>query len=345
MKFSCSILAVLAAFTSAACATGNVRMLTWVVKPDSAPNDGISVNETISSLNSTVPNDSEMNYYANYTQLAWSTRRIAVANEVLFNKVQVFAIQGVYTRQMTDLIELLGSNWVYEGVGRDDGVESGEYVAVFYDTDYIKSLSYDVFWLSNTPATVSKYSGAGSYRIATVVKLSLISTGDDFTVISTHLDDASNDARKVGASLIRYRAAYEASLKGEPVFLLGCLNSSPGDSSADAYEISTGTEDMVSINSDFSANYTSAISNSFYFIDVLDATKPERRSGHFSTVSGWNKIGDTSSFERSSFGFGSSTGGWLAQRYRVGENFFDDEYHQSLHRPLYFDVSVGVPAM
>ncbi|KAK7204539.1 plasminogen-binding protein pgbB [Myxozyma melibiosi] len=322
-------------------AATNIRMLTWAIRYDSL-SDSISVDDTIAGLNSTVPVDSEIDYYSNHAEVAWSTRRIAMSSDILFNKVQLFAIQGAYTRQMTDLASLLGDNWSYIGAGRDDGLESGEWQAIFYNTDALSSLATDHFWLSTTPSEASTYSGASSTRMVTRGQFALTSNSSaTFTVFSTHMDDKSDSARQYGASLIRYRASYEAFDTRAPVFLLGCLNTEPGSSSsATAYKILTGLTERVTINSTFSNTYASALNDTFYFLDVMDETSPTARSGHHSTVSGFNEISDVDSFARTSFVLAGSNGGWTPVRYRVGENFFDNQYHMSNHRPLYVDVSI-----
>lgn len=261
---------------------------------------------------------------------------------------------------------MLGSDWSYVGVGRDDGVSAGEWQVIFYNTVYITEIDSDHFWLSDTPSEPSKYSGAGSIRMATRGKFKLVADESAiFTVFSTHMDDVSDAARELGASLIRYRAAYEAYNTDAPVFLLGCLNTEPDSSSDDAYEIATGHSDIVSINATFSSTFSSAIKSSFYFLDLAEETDADMRSGHHSTVTGWTEPSDFSYYERTSFALGGSNGGWyvlislllttffyinlmtppmrrIAKRYRVGENFFDTEYHMSNHRPLYVDVSIGL---
>lgn len=43
------------------------------------------------------------------------------------------AFQEALVRQVHDLKELLGDNWEWVGVGRDDGVERGEFSPIFYN--------------------------------------------------------------------------------------------------------------------------------------------------------------------------------------------------------------------
>lgn len=74
----------------------------------------------------------------------------------------------------------------------------------------------------NTPFDVSKYPGAGSYRICTVAHLSVGET--PLTLLNTHFDDQSDAQRRLGASLILYRAQYEAAMTGGAVFVNGDFN-------------------------------------------------------------------------------------------------------------------------
>lgn len=78
---------VLATLAAAALHTP-VRLQTWNLRYDSQPNS-ISVGDTIASLPGRIPADSGVKYYGSPTEVPWSTRRIAVANDVIFNRVDI----------------------------------------------------------------------------------------------------------------------------------------------------------------------------------------------------------------------------------------------------------------
>lgn len=65
-----------------------IRLLTWNLRYDSQPNS-ISVEDTIASLPEGMPMDSGVKYYDSPVEMPWSTRRIAVANDVIFNRVDI----------------------------------------------------------------------------------------------------------------------------------------------------------------------------------------------------------------------------------------------------------------
>ncbi len=135
-------------------------------------------------------------------------------------------IQEGLVRQVTDLQELFGDTWAHVGVGRDDGVTSGEFSAIFYNTQTLELQANDTFWLSETPLEPSRFPGAGSVRLATYTRFHLASGGGrgNVTVLNTHFDDQSNGQRELGASMLLLRARYEAVQSKGPVFVMGDFN-------------------------------------------------------------------------------------------------------------------------
>lgn len=76
----------------------------------------------------------------------------------------------------------------------------------------------------NDPFEPSVYPGAGSSRICTAARFSSIASGKVFTVLNTHLDDQSDEQRRLAASMLWARARYEAVNKTGPVFVIGDFN-------------------------------------------------------------------------------------------------------------------------
>lgn len=68
---------------------------------------------------------------AGYGERPWRERRTKVADSVIWSELDVVGFQEVLVNQLRDLEELLGG---YEGVGigRDDGIEKGEAVPIFW---------------------------------------------------------------------------------------------------------------------------------------------------------------------------------------------------------------------
>ncbi|GME73488.1 unnamed protein product [Ambrosiozyma monospora] len=322
-------------------ASSNLRIMNWNLRNDGKPND-ITIDETINNLPKNVPNDENVSFYTDYEEAPWSDRRIGVANEVLFNSPDVFTVNEALHRQVEDLKELLG--WPYIGVGRDDGGESGEYEAIYYNPSKLNLISNDTFWLSDKPFEPSKYPGAGYYRDATVCLFEDSSNGVQFVIINVHLDDESDDQRKYAAALVKYRAGYEYQDKHVPVFLVGDFNSQTSGKSCAAYEITTGSLDfdVSKLNTTFTEKYKNDLSK-ISLNDLMKAAAPKDRMGHHATFTGFKS--DTSSFSRIDFQFGSDPHNgdkllWEVVRYKGGDNWYDDSFYLSDHRPVITDLII-----
>jgi endonuclease/exonuclease/phosphatase family metal-dependent hydrolase len=113
----------------------------------------------------------------------------------------------------------------YFGVGRDDGKEKGEYTAIFYDTDALKLIQQQTFWLSTTPDKPSKAWDAALPRVCTWAELEVKSSGQRFYVFNTHFDHVGVEARKQSVSLILEVIKRQAG--NAPVVLMGDFNFEP----------------------------------------------------------------------------------------------------------------------
>ena len=57
----------------------------------------------------------------------------------------------MYHSQLLDLAALLGPSYGHVGVGRDDGMQAGEYSPIFYDRRRFEVVDWKTIWLSPTP--------------------------------------------------------------------------------------------------------------------------------------------------------------------------------------------------
>ncbi|ELU42931.1 hypothetical protein AG1IA_03040 [Rhizoctonia solani AG-1 IA] len=264
----------------------SLRLTTWNLRYDSQSNN-LTVTDSIANLPDRLIEPEP--YYADAShEKPWSTRRIGVAALLKFQGSSIISFQEALVRQVHDLQELLGKEWGWVGVGRDDGVERGEFSPIFFK--------------NNTPFDVSKYPGAGSYRICTVARLSI--SGKDFTLLNTHFDDQSDAQRRLAASLILYRAKYEAATTQAPAE--GTDNG--------AYKIFTGVIAPVAINATFAQKFAvpknKPLPEGFKMVDTRGATPREKVFGHFATYTGFSAPGYTNSYGRIDFVFGASHVKW-----------------------------------
>ncbi len=97
-------------------------------------------------------------------------------------------------------------DYAYVGVGRDDGVNTGEYAAIFYLEDKYDVVDSGTFWLSETPEVPSIGWGADCYRICTWVILEDKETNMQYAHMNAHFDFANDDVRYNSSRLINEKA-------------------------------------------------------------------------------------------------------------------------------------------
>ncbi|KAL5639931.1 hypothetical protein ACGC1H_006482 [Rhizoctonia solani] len=316
----------------------SLRLTTWNLRYDSQ-SDNLTIADSIASLPDRLK-EPEPYYVDASHERPWSTRRIGVAALLGFQGSSIISFQEALIRQVRDLKVLLGDTWDWVGVGRDDGIERGEFSPIFFDKSVVQLKSWDTFWLTNTPFDVSKYPGAGSYRICTVARL--FADGKNFILLNTHFDDQSDAQRRLAASLILYRARYEAATTKAPVFVNGDFNSPAEGTDNGAYKIFTGELSPVPINATFAERFAvpadSPLPEDFKMIDTRGATPRQKVFGHFTTYTGFSNPGSTSSYGRIDFMFGASHVNWQSVTYKVDEALYDDGVYLSDHRPVTIDL-------
>ncbi|TFY76737.1 hypothetical protein EWM64_g7274 [Hericium alpestre] len=343
MPFLSRAFAILAltTMTVTAAATTGIRLASWNLRFDSMPNN-ITVQQSLAAL----PDPLQQPAFLGLSgEQPWSTRRIRVAQRLLSEKIVLAGFQEALVRQVNDMATLLGSDWSWVGVGRDDGVAAGEFSPIFFNKPVFKLINNDTFWLSNTPFDAgSKFPGAGSVRIATATHFEIKATGKRFTYINTHLDDQSDDQRRLGASLILWRAHFEAAQNGghSTVLITGDFNSASTGEDAGAYQIITGAIPPVPINSTFQQRFpipSGALAN-FTALDLRTQVPRFGVSGNFASFTGFNAPDDTSQYQRIDFIFGGSNGGWTGEAIKVETALTDDGVIASDHRPVFGDISL-----
>jgi len=153
---------------------------------------------------------------------SWTTRKPFFINQLQFYEPDIFGVQEAMPNQMKDIDSLL-VNYNYVGVGRDDGFESGEYSAIFYNSKKFKVLKASTFWLSQTPEKVSMGWDAVCNRICSYALFENKNNGKRFYVFNTHFDHVGVEARKNSAILIMEKIA-EINSEKYPVILSGDFN-------------------------------------------------------------------------------------------------------------------------
>ena len=133
---------------------------------------------------------------------AWPHRKEAVAEMIRSRAVDVAGLQEALKGQIDDLQVLL-PEYAWLGVGREDGMEQGEFAPIFYRRDRLDTLRWGTFWLSEMPDIPGSRSwDAALERIATWVVLRDRQTSEAFLAVNTHFDHRGAEARTRSAELI-----------------------------------------------------------------------------------------------------------------------------------------------
>lgn len=155
----------------------------------------------------------------------WQYRKDIAARTIKNQNADVIGTQEVLVNQLNDLKSRL-PEYNTIGVGREDGIEKGEYSAIFYKKDRFKEIESGYFWLSETPEVAGSKGWDGACeRIATWAILEDISSKRQFFFINTHLDHVGKIARQEGVTLLLDRATSLG--KGLPIVMTGDFNATP----------------------------------------------------------------------------------------------------------------------
>lgn len=150
----------------------------------------------------------------------WEHREEKATSLIRFHDFDVFGIQEGLIHQVRS-IENMG---IYDrvGVGRDDGKEAGEHMAVFYKKDSFKLLDAGNFWLSETQNVPSFGWDALCRRVCSWAKLKDLKSGTVFYFFSVHFDHRGKEARLKSAGLLL--ANIKKIAGSMPVILVGDFN-------------------------------------------------------------------------------------------------------------------------
>jgi len=132
---------------------------------------------------------------------AWPYRKEIAASMIRFHKADMAGLQEALKNQVDDLETLL-PEYDWFGVGRDDGKEAGEFMAVFYRKDRLEVIEDSTFWLSESPAVPTMGWDAMCYRVVTWGKFKDLRTRQTFYLFNTHFDHIGETARQESAKLL-----------------------------------------------------------------------------------------------------------------------------------------------
>ena len=152
----------------------------------------------------------------------WMKRRHATPEMIRREAPDVFGVQEGLIDQL-HYIDTECPQYARVGVGRDDGAEKGEFMAVYYLRDRFELLDSGTFWLSETPDKVSRGWDGACNRTVTWVELKDRKSGKEFFYFNTHLDHKGKAAREEGVKLL-IEKIHEIAGKKAPAIVGGDFN-------------------------------------------------------------------------------------------------------------------------
>jgi len=172
----------------------------------------------------------------------WQRRKERVVETIKAFAPDLFGTQETLGFQRDYLAESLPGYEVL-GVGRDDGGEKGEMMALYFKKDRFEELDSGHFWLSETPDVVGSKSWDSSLpRMVTWVKLrdKRATDAQPILFVNTHFDHMGKTARLESARLLRRKA--DELGKGCSIIITGDFNAGEG---SDPYQALFGNDSAV----------------------------------------------------------------------------------------------------
>ncbi|MDN5726962.1 MAG: endonuclease/exonuclease/phosphatase family protein [Propionibacteriales bacterium] len=152
----------------------------------------------------------------------WPDRQPIVTDLLAHERPTLLGVQEATFGQLGALAEGLPNHRML-GYGRQGGSRD-EHTPIWYDPTRIEVLTWDQLWLSDTPRVIGSTSwGNETTRIVVTARLRDRATGNEFCMINTHLDHASESARVQGAAVL-LELINAGRADGLPVLLTGDFN-------------------------------------------------------------------------------------------------------------------------
>lgn len=155
----------------------------------------------------------------------WELRKEAMVKLMAYYEPAFIGLQEALYNQLTYLNSELPT-YTYVGVGRDDGMQKGEYSAILFDSTQYKVIESNTFWLSETPNKISKGWDAAIKRICTYGLFENINTKKQIWIFNTHFDHIGQLARTNSAQLILDKIKTLVTTD-VPIILMGDFNLTP----------------------------------------------------------------------------------------------------------------------
>lgn len=156
----------------------------------------------------------------------WANRRDAVVRMIREEQPAAMGLQEALIDQLQYLDSCL-PQYRRIGVGRDDGREGGEFMAVYYDTARLELTGSDTWWLSDSAEVPSYGWDAACRRTVTRAAFRDRRSGRCFDYFNTHLDHVGQTARAESARMVA--ALVDGHSFDKPAIVGGDMNTTIDD--------------------------------------------------------------------------------------------------------------------
>ena len=156
----------------------------------------------------------------------WANRRDAVVRMVREERPAALGLQEALIDQLQYLDSCL-PQYRRVGVGRDDGKEAGEFMAIYYDTARLELTGSDTWWLSDSAEVPSYGWDVACRRTVTRAAFRDRRSGRCFDYFNTHLDHVGQTARAESARMVA--ALVDGHCFDKPALVGGDMNSTIDD--------------------------------------------------------------------------------------------------------------------
>lgn len=150
----------------------------------------------------------------------WQGRKDEVVDLIKDENFEIFGTQEGLLHQLNYIAEKTGFKYI--GSGRENGKNSGEFAAIFYNPERFKLLKNGDFWFAETPEKPVMGWDAACKRICSWGEFLDKKSGKKFYFFSLHFDHRGKIARVESAKLICKKVAEIA--KNSPFFCVGDFN-------------------------------------------------------------------------------------------------------------------------
>lgn len=160
---------------------------------------------------------------------AWPHRRNFLIGQIAVMRPELLGLQEVLPHQKRELETAL-PDYLFVGVGRDDGREQGEFAPLAIARRQFSVAGQGAFWLSPTPEVPSLGWDGAFKRMVTWARITRRADGAHLLVLNTHWDHVGTVARMhSGTMMLEWIVRNRR--KGEEVIVMGDFNAEADDPS------------------------------------------------------------------------------------------------------------------